>query len=239
MNIYPLNNNGISLECLDNLGTEGVPLVVVPGMSESVHDWIDFAQYMLPTPVHVISLRGRGNSDAPLRGYALNVHVGDIASLIRHNDFKNFNLMGYSRGSSYALGTLERFGERINALILGDYPARHSRLPGGFVENFAESTWRGKDVSQRMPLHAIAALQNDSHSEDLLGRLEGFSEPVLLLAGNEKLGALLDPEEIDRISTMIPHVRVRRLQHSGHDIFRPKPITVHSLIKDFVEGCGP
>ncbi|MGL5010878.1 MAG: alpha/beta fold hydrolase, partial [Paracoccaceae bacterium] len=120
-----INNAGVMLECLSNGGTEGCPLVIVPGLFEGVDDWRDFVRFVFPRPAHVISLRGRGGSDAPASGYAMADHVGDIRALIEHCGLRRFNLLGYSRGVSYALATLAGYRKCINFLVLGDYPARH------------------------------------------------------------------------------------------------------------------
>lgn len=234
MRSFRLENGDVSLECLDNDGREGQPLVVIPGLSESIDDWRDFARFLFPRPVYAISLRGRGNSDAPSDAYSLADHISDIRALIDQRTSSRFDLFGYSRGVSYALGVMPVYGRRVRKLILGDYPARHSRLPDDFPASVVSSIWRGKRISDRMPLHAIEALQRSSQHIDLIEAVRDFSGELLLLHGTKDLGALLEPSEIDRYAAAKPDLETKHLKTSGHDLFCPDPLIAWKIVEAFL-----
>lgn len=225
----------VSLEYLSNNGTRGRPVLVVPGLSESADDWRGFAESMYPRPVHAVSLRGRGRSDAPKQGYSLQDHVDDILAFVEHCGHEDFHMLGFSRGVSYALAASAELSGRIDCLVLGDYATRHTRLPDEFPHNVMETIWRGMEMGKRMPIHALEQLRSESHFEDLIGRVEAFANPLLVLAGNPKLGGLLTDNEIESYKVAGKQVTVHKLPDSGHDLFSPDPVLAVALIRDFLE----
>ncbi|WP_164985670.1 alpha/beta hydrolase [Bosea sp. Tri-44] len=238
MRTFKLKNGDVSLECLNNEGHDGYPLVIIPGLSENIDDWTELAQFLYPRPVYAISLRGRGNSDAPPDAYSLDDHVSDVCTMIDQNLVSKFDLLGYSRGVSYALATLPTYRERIRRLILGDYPARHTRLPDGYQAAVASSIWRGRAMSERMPRHAIEGLQRSSRHIDLIDAVHDFPGEMLLLYGNVELGALLGTDDIKRYTSAKPSLKVRLFENSGHDLFSPDPLVVWRVISRFLEDAS-
>jgi pimeloyl-ACP methyl ester carboxylesterase len=225
----------INIEYLSNCGSKGRPILVVPGLSESSDDWRDFAESMLPRPVIALSLRGRGRSDAPEQGYSLSDHVNDILALVEHLNLHSFHMFGFSRGVSYALAVSAKLSEKIDCIVLGDYAARHTRLPDEFPDNVMHTMWRGKEMGRRMPLHALVQLRAESHQEDLIDRVEAFESPLLVLAGNPELGGLLRVNEIERYQAAAKKVTTHILPKSGHDLFSPDSDYTVALIRDFLE----
>lgn len=230
-----ISNRNVSLDYLQNNGTQGRPVLVIPGLSESAEDWRGFADSMYPRPVHAVSLRGRGRSDAPKQGYSLQDHVNDVLALVEHCGYEAFHLFGFSRGVSYALAASVELSGKIDCLVLGDYPAQHTRLPDEFPDNVLETIWRGKAMGKRMPLHALERLRSESHFEDLIGRVEAFANPLLVLAGNPNLGGLLTDDEIERYQFSGTQVTVHKLRASGHDLFSPDHNNTVALIRDFLD----
>jgi pimeloyl-ACP methyl ester carboxylesterase len=225
----------ISLEYLSNNGTTGRPILVVPGLSEGSDDWRGFAESMFPRPVLAVSLRGRGRSDAPKQGYGLTDHVNDILAFVEHCGFEDFHMFGFSRGVSYTLAASAKLSGRIDCLVLGDYAARHTRLPDEFPDNVMGTIWRGKEMGKRMPRHALEQLRVESHQEDLIERVDAFGNPLLVLAGNPELGGLLTDEEIERYRAVGKKVTTHFLSNSGHDLFSPDHDFSVALIREFLE----
>jgi len=238
MRTFKLKNGDISLECLNNEGHHGYPLVIVPGLSEDINDWTGLAQFLYPRPVYAISLRGRGNSDAPPDAYSLDDHISDIRTIIDQNLAGNFDLLGYSRGVSYALATLPIYRDRIRRLILGDYPARQTRLPDNYPATVASSSWRGRAMSERMPQHAIEGLQRSSRQIDLIDTVYHFPGEMLLLYGNVELGALLGADAIKQYISAKPSLKMRLFENSGHDLFSPDPLVVWRVIDRFLDDAS-
>lgn len=143
-----VNNNGVHIHVTEahrELNKGDVPLVIIPGLSESAEDYISIVEKLTPRHIIMITLRGRGKSDSPASGFTLEDHISDIDAVVRHLELESFILMGYSRGVSYQLGYAVQHPERIRGLIIGDYPAIHTQLPPGWVEFFASlPPWRGR-----------------------------------------------------------------------------------------------
>lgn len=225
----------VRLEFLFNNGTQGRPLLVVPGLSENADDWRTFAEAFYPRPVYAVSLRGRGQSYAPMQGYSLQDHVNDVLAFVDQCGKESFHLFGFSRGVSYALAASAEVSGRIDCLILGDYAAWHTHLPEEFPDNVMKTMWRGKEMGKRMPRHALEQLRSESHLEDLIGHVERFANPLLILAGNPEYGGLLTNDEIERYMTAGNQVTVHKLAASGHDLFSPDHDFTVALIRDFLD----
>lgn len=66
MKSYWVNNEGTTIEFIDSiLGSTNkeIPLVIIPGLSESTEDYIPLIRLLSPRRCVAISLRGRGKSD--------------------------------------------------------------------------------------------------------------------------------------------------------------------------------
>lgn len=110
-----VNNRGVNIHVMEaNRGSkDGWPLVVIPGLAEAAEDYREVVEKLYPRHCVVITLRGRGRSDAPASGYTLKDHVSDIEAAIEELEVRQFVLMGFSRGVAYALGM--RYSIRIES----------------------------------------------------------------------------------------------------------------------------
>ncbi|WP_158553419.1 alpha/beta fold hydrolase [Peribacillus saganii] len=115
-----VKNGDIRIHYLDNTGTseKDTPLVIIPGLTEADDDYEEMIRELLPRRTVVITLRGRGQSEAPSEGHTLADHVSDVESVINNIVIDSFILFGYSRGVSYALGYAIRNRERIRGSLL-------------------------------------------------------------------------------------------------------------------------
>lgn len=226
MNIYEtmVNNNGVLIhvtEAHQELRNEQVSLVIIPGLSESVEDYIRIMEKLTPRHMVVVTLRGRGLSETPESGYTLDDHISDIDAVIRHLGLRSFVLMGYSRGVSYQLGYAVRNPELIQGLIIGDYPAVHTQLPAGWVEFFASlPPWRGKALYDRMNPQALHALQRESTKVELWDELAHLTCPVLVIRG-AKPNSGLSLEAVEHYKTVLPQAQIVEFEQHDHNIFEP------------------
>lgn len=74
------------------------PLVYVPGALNDAEQSIEFMHYFKKRRCITMSLRGRGNSDAPMNGYSLNDHVKDINAVVQQSQVNHYCLLAYSMG---------------------------------------------------------------------------------------------------------------------------------------------
>lgn len=75
------------------------------------------------TPAHTVvavDLRGRGLSEKPATGYAIDRHVADIRCLMQSLGMDRVVLMGHSLGAYIALAAAAAYPERVSGLILLD-----------------------------------------------------------------------------------------------------------------------
>ncbi|MFF3923973.1 alpha/beta fold hydrolase [Paenibacillus lactis] len=219
-----VNNNGVHIHVTEahrELNKENVPLVIIPGLSESAEDYISIVQKLTPRHIIVITLRGRGKSDSPASGYTLEDHISDIDAVARHLGLESFILMGYSRGVSYQLGYAVQHPERIRGLIIGDYPAIHTQLPPGWVEFFASlPPWRGKKLYDRMQAGALHALQRESSKVELWDDLTTLTCPALIIRG-VKPHPGLSLEAAEQYKLKLPQAKLVEFDQHDHNIFEP------------------
>ncbi len=198
----------------------GTPLLIVPAMAEAAEDYADLLQALAPRPCFALSLRGRGQSSAPLHGYTLEDHVSDLRAFVAALDPPPFCLLGCGHGVAYALAYAARYPDRLAGMIIGDYPADHPALPPTWVEDFLASTWRSLPVSERMMRHVAEGLQREAEAISLWEALPAISCPTLILYGGQP-GAGLTLPDVERYLTLLPDARVRRLPESSGCLWEP------------------
>lgn len=214
---------------------ERAPLLIIPGFTESAEDYVEIIRAFEDRKCVAISLRGRGKSDAPDSGYTLEDHVSDIKAVVEQLELDAFYVLGYSRGVSYmidyALGNLPK----IKGMIIGDYPGMHTRLVERWVEMFIKlPPWRGKSALERMPRHAIEAIQRESVEKSFYEALKVVKVPVLLLKGDQN-GSLLSEEAMASYFEALEDVRLSVFEGCAHDLFKPDESHFIRVVKAFVD----
>ena len=209
--------------------------MIVPGFTESAEDYIEIIRAFEDRKCIAITLRGRGKSDSPEFGYTLEDHVSDIQAVVEQLALDNFYMLGYSRGVSYmieyALGNLSK----IKGMIIGDYPGMHTRLVERWVEMFIKlPPWRGKSALERMPKHAIEAIQIESVEKPFYDALRSVKVPVLLLKGDQS-GSLLSEEAVSSYFEVLEDVRLSVFEGCGHDLFKPDESQFVREVKEFLD----
>ena len=230
-----LRNGSLRLHAVDSGGGQGlVPLLIVPGLAESADEYAGLIKYLAPRRCVAVTLRGRGRSDAPPTGYALQDHLGDIAVAAALFDRERFCLFGFSRCVAYALGYALEHAERLAGLIVGDYPARHSALPPEFTPYLLASDWHGRLGKDRIAEHALDALQRESRVVMFWDRRGAISCRSLILHGTEQNGSLLSNAQIERYRHRLPQATAVCLTQSGHDLWAPAPVPFNDAVRDFL-----
>ena len=233
-----VDNNGTNIHYIDsNINhNHELPFVIIPGLSESADDYLPLMKSLLPRRSIAITLRGRGKSDAPLTGYTLEEHISDIEVVTNHLNLKEFILIGYSRGVSYALGYAIAHSQLIKGIILGDYPAIHTELPPAWVDYFSSlPPWRGKPLSERMKPHALTGLQKDSKQIMFWDKLSLIECPVLIIRGGKK-GSALSEEAAQQYLENFANATEVVFEESDHNIFEPNLQKVLITVKWFIES---
>jgi pimeloyl-ACP methyl ester carboxylesterase len=208
------------------------PAIVVPGFGEAADEWEPFAT-SLNRPAVAVSSRGRGLSDAPASGYRWEDHIDDLQAVVDHLGWDTFAMVGYSRGCSYGLGLALRFPERTKAVVIADYTARHVGLPPEFVEMTVKRKWNGRPMTERMPRHAVEALQVEAVEIPLWDRLPELKCPLLLVRPERP--AFLNDEITARWQASYDQVEVVLLPGTSHNLWMEAPDAFRGAVREFLD----
>ncbi len=222
---------GIRLHYLDSQPEGGdpalTPIVFVPGALGTAEDYRTETEALAPRRCLALSLRGRGQSDAPPHGYGFVDHVRDIEAVIDSSGVEDFCLMGYSLGAAYALGYAILHPGRLAGLIVGDYPARYPAFDAGWAAR--------QGASGRALPHVLSALQRESGELPLWGDLGAITCPVLLLRGDQP-GALLTPEHVEQYMASLDQAMALVFPGSGHALWEPDLGRYLGTLRAFLQG---
>lgn len=99
----------------------GKPILCIHGITANCRCWDTLAESLTPEyHVMAMDLRGRGQSDKPSNGYALEYHLQDINCLLDDLGIDRAVIMGHSLGAFIGLAFAAEYSERVDRLILVD-----------------------------------------------------------------------------------------------------------------------
>ena len=99
----------------------GKPILCVHGITANCRCWDVLAAALAPEyRVLAMDLRGRGRSDKPSKGYALEYHLRDINCLLDDLGIDRAVIMGHSLGAFIGLAFAAENRNRVDRLILVD-----------------------------------------------------------------------------------------------------------------------
>lgn len=233
-----VSNDGVAIHYAEvpcETHPTALPLVCVPGITQSGTDYAAPLQGALNRPVVCISLRGREGSDSPPAGYTFEHQLSDVQAVVEHLDWSRFVLLGYSTGVAFAIAEALDVGSRLAGLILSEYPPVYPRFPPAWPDRVLAS---GEPT---LEAHVLEAIQAESRNVQWAARLPDIRCPTLVVRG-EGPNALLSPRHVTVYARMLNDCRVRSLPKSGHDLFAPHPQDYIRLIETFcaeLKNTGP
>ena len=201
-------------------GPEGLPVVLVPGLSDFADDYAAVFDVWGRRRFVVVEVRGRGGSDAPPTGYSVRHQASDVESVLAAEGLSRFHLMSFSRGTTTAIEVAKSDPSRVASLSIGDYPAIEMALTPEIVERLWRSRFRGLPVSRRMQRHALEGLGADSQGRDLWQDVAGLGVPVLVARGAD--GGVVVDGVVERYRAEVPGVEIVTIPGAKHDLFRPE-----------------
>ncbi|MDB4442824.1 alpha/beta hydrolase, partial [bacterium] len=99
----------------------GKPILCIHGITANCRCWDTLGQALAPQyHVMAMDLRGRGQSDKPSKGYALDYHLRDINCLLDDLNLDRVVIMGHSLGAFIGLAFAAEYPGRVARLILVD-----------------------------------------------------------------------------------------------------------------------
>jgi pimeloyl-ACP methyl ester carboxylesterase len=116
--------NGIRLHYLDH-GGSGPVLVLAPGLTANAHSFDGLIHAGLDDAARVLALdlRGRGESDQPPSGYAMDDHARDVLALLDALGLERVVMGGHSFGGLLTYWLAANHPERVERCVVLDAPA--------------------------------------------------------------------------------------------------------------------
>jgi pimeloyl-ACP methyl ester carboxylesterase len=234
-----VSNDGLRIRYLDNDPAEpvGLPILFFPGVFDDADDYGAVLEFFRSRRVLVVEMRGRGGSDAPVRGYAVAEQAGDVEAVIAANGLRKFHVMTFSRGTTPAIEVAWRRPRRAVTLAIGDYLPIELGLPPQYAETQWRGRWRGRPIAERVPRHVLEQIQADSRQRELWREVAGLGIPVLV-ARHHHGGIISDPDA-DHYRRAVPQVEVATLPGAGHDLFRPDRTAYAEAVDEFIARRAP
>ena len=205
-------HDGVRIEYRVRAGTGGLPVVLIPGMSGSAASYEANAALTAALgerTLVAISLRGRGASDCPDRGWAPADHHADVRAVIEAERLARYHLVGHSMGVAYGLGfALGRPHGEIASFVAADYFPAVIQVTEEWAQ-MVESSAPPRTYDPRFARHIL----REQGSADYAARLGELRLPMLAIFGTRSM----EPEVEARYATAT-ELRVLWIQH-GHDTF--------------------
>ncbi|MEJ9233342.1 alpha/beta hydrolase [Peribacillus butanolivorans] len=223
------NSENIKIHYLESADYDKslTPLVYVPGALNFAEQSTDFLGKIKARKCITMSLRGRGKSNAPKRGYSFNDHVKDLHAVISDSKVKNYCLMAYSMGVPYAIKFASE-QPNIKGLIICDYPAKYPLIPETWSDRILS---RGYLNEERK--HVVTGIQTESSHIDLYSELSLINVPVLIIKGGTD-GSLLKGLEIEKYKNSLKDINVIEIANSGHELWEPDINKFLQIITDYL-----
>jgi len=223
-----ISNADIKIHCIEvNRQENSIPLLIIPGAINSAEEIEEDLQGKLKRHHIIVSLRGRGKSDSPTKGYKLDDHVSDVLAVIEELKISSCYLFGFSIGSTVAVRVTSKVNETVKGLIMGDYPPFFPP----FDSRWAESVRKHPD--RAISEIAIDGLASEGEYTEAAGDFEQITAPVMLVRGGLE-GSAFPKEAIPYMEKLVPTIRIKTLEESAHYIFEPNPEALITLIEDFL-----
>ncbi len=234
-----ISNEGLRIRYLDSDPSrpEGLPVVFVPGLTDFADEYEAVGELFGSRRLLIIEMRGRGGSDAPLTGYAVSDQAGDVEAVIAANGLERFHLMTFSRGTTPAIEVALRHPHRAVTLSIGDYLAMEIALTPQFVASQWEGRWRGRPMPERVSLHVLEGIQDESRPRELWDDVASLGIPVLVARGSD--GGIVSEQQLQRYQSSIPDVEIVVIPGASHDLFRPDRGAYPRAMLEFVARRAP
>ena len=115
-----VEGDGVSINIAEWEG-QGPPILCIHGITANCRCWDVMASVLAPEHrVIAMDLRGRGRSDKPESGYAIETHVRDIICLLDDLNLPKAAIMGHSLGAFIGLALSAGHPDRVERLVLVD-----------------------------------------------------------------------------------------------------------------------
>jgi N-formylmaleamate deformylase len=234
--------NGVSLHYLE-YGRGEPTILVVPGITSPAITW-EFVAVELAREARVLVLdvRGRGLSDKPKGGYALEDYAGDVRDLVRAVAPEHTVLLGHSMGARIVAAAAALHPRLASSVIVVDPPlSGPGRAPYPFpievyVNALAEAragatadamaryypTWPRRELEIRAQWlstcdeRAVVETYRNFHEEDFFDFWPRVPAPVLFVYGERS--PVVPQEALAEVKLKNPDAEFVGIPQAGHMI---------------------
>lgn len=184
-----------------------------------------------------VSLRGRGQSTMHNGSFSFEAHAQDIFKFLTLHGTEPYFLHSYSVSTAFAIQALAQKGcPQPQGLIIGDYPARYSKLKPGWANWFSTLNVSGRSTLAAMTIETMTAIERDSSEVNLSECLKAFNFPVLILKSNgtTPVPSPITPSDLEVFRSGLKVCRI--MEFDSDHFFRDRERTKYvQTIKDFMK----
>lgn len=255
---------GVTLECKEQGGASGIPVVLLHGLSDS---WRSFELVLphLPESIRAFALTQRGHGDAsrPNEGYRLQNYAADVAAFMDVRKIEAAVIVGHSLSGSIAQRFALDYPERTRGLVLvGSFASlpnspvaqqlwevvstMEDPVDPGFVREFQESTLAQPvpqefmetvvQESLKLPARAWREAVAGALKDDLSGERNKIKAPTLLVWGDQD--GMVPRTDQDAQTAAIASSRLVVYRGAGHAVHWEEPGRFASDLAAFVQTTG-
>lgn len=241
---------GVRLQYIDNGDPDGVPVLLLPGYSDS---WRAFEPVLphLPGSIRAIAVsqRGHGDSSRPTAGYGTDEFAADAVALMDAIGLESAVVAGHSMGAAVAQRIALDHPERVSGLVLAGAAATWARNPDvldladaveqltdpvdrAFIEEFQAGTAAEPldpellelfvAESCKLSARVWQAAMRETILADMSAELGAIATPTLLLWGDRD-DAISPRSEQDALLAAIDGARLIAYPGAGHAIHWERP----------------
>jgi pimeloyl-ACP methyl ester carboxylesterase len=220
-----IENRGVKIHALEfNADDTRTTLIMVPGMINSAEEIATEIADHISRRTIILSVRGRGKSDSPVKGWSLEDQASDVAAVVRHFTLTDVILFGHSVGASIGARSIPMFSASVRAFMVGDYAPVYPP----FTEVWRQRVLEVED--RQISDTALAGIIEDPQRILVVEYIEPLGSKVCVFKG-EFPDSLLQPEHLDRLRSMLPQARIEILSGCGHDFLADDPKQAMTLIE--------
>jgi len=219
--IYQVKANGIKIGY--KLAGAGKPLVLIPGLGNTMEVWPPQLLEELSRKYQLIILdnRGMGYSTANDTPFTYRLFAEDVISLLDALGVQKTNVLGFSMGSAITQKLLLDYPERFNKAVI-----YATTTDGSKVAALAKGKKVDNPIVQRQ-LEATARWQTP------LDKLPLISQQVLLVVGtNDKV---VGPAGSKTLAALIPGAWLAQFKGGGHPLMHEAPGEFTKTVLAFLE----
>lgn len=219
--IYQVKGNGIKIGY--KLAGKGAPLVLIPGLGNTMEVWPPPLIEGLAAKYRLIILdnRGMGHSTADAAPFTYRLFADDVISLLDALGVQKTEVLGFSMGSSITQELLLVYPQRFHKAVI-----YATSIDGSKVADVLKGRKVDDPVVQRQ-IEATARWQTP------LDKLPLIPNQVLLVVGTDD--TIVGPAASKTLAALIPGAWLAQFKGATHSLMREAPGEFTKTVLAFLE----